>query len=181
MQKGQSFTVQANGLLPVLRTDVWIASAFDPATTHYPPPLKKYQAIWDTGATGTVITEQVIRECGLKPISMVKAVGVDGEYNTEVYLINIRLPNGVGFASARVTRGKLRGMDVLIGMDVICHGDFAVTNFDNKTCFSFRCPSLQRIDFTGMAPKPAGSVPKAGRNDPCPCGSGKKFKHCCGK
>ena len=22
--------------------------------------------------------------------------------------------------------------------------------------------------------------PSAGRNDPCPCGSGKKFKHCCG-
>jgi uncharacterized protein len=24
------------------------------------------------------------------------------------------------------------------------------------------------------------TVPKVGRNDPCPCGSGKKFKHCCG-
>jgi SEC-C motif-containing protein len=23
--------------------------------------------------------------------------------------------------------------------------------------------------------------PKIGRNDPCPCGSGKKYKHCCGK
>ena len=23
-------------------------------------------------------------------------------------------------------------------------------------------------------------TPKTGRNDPCPCGSGKKFKHCCG-
>ena len=23
-------------------------------------------------------------------------------------------------------------------------------------------------------------TPKAGRNDPCPCGSGKKFKKCCG-
>lgn len=23
------------------------------------------------------------------------------------------------------------------------------------------------------------SSPKVGRNDPCPCGSGKKFKHCC--
>ncbi|HRY61652.1 MAG TPA: SEC-C metal-binding domain-containing protein, partial [Candidatus Fermentibacter sp.] len=23
-------------------------------------------------------------------------------------------------------------------------------------------------------------VPKVGRNDPCPCGSGKKYKHCCG-
>jgi uncharacterized protein YecA (UPF0149 family) len=25
------------------------------------------------------------------------------------------------------------------------------------------------------------SMPKIGRNEPCPCGSGKKFKHCCGK
>ena len=25
------------------------------------------------------------------------------------------------------------------------------------------------------------STPKVGRNDPCPCGSGKKYKHCCGK
>jgi preprotein translocase subunit SecA len=23
--------------------------------------------------------------------------------------------------------------------------------------------------------------PKVGRNEPCPCGSGKKFKKCCGK
>ena len=22
---------------------------------------------------------------------------------------------------------------------------------------------------------------KVGRNDPCPCGSGKKYKHCCGR
>ena len=26
----------------------------------------------------------------------------------------------------------------------------------------------------------AGARPRVGRNDPCPCGSGKKFKHCCG-
>lgn len=25
------------------------------------------------------------------------------------------------------------------------------------------------------------SAPKVGRNDPCTCGSGKKYKHCCGK
>jgi uncharacterized protein len=24
-------------------------------------------------------------------------------------------------------------------------------------------------------------MPKTGRNELCPCGSGKKFKHCCGK
>ena len=25
----------------------------------------------------------------------------------------------------------------------------------------------------------SATVPKTGRNDPCPCGSGKKYKHCC--
>ena len=25
------------------------------------------------------------------------------------------------------------------------------------------------------------TAPKTGRNEPCPCGSGKKYKHCCGK
>jgi uncharacterized protein YecA (UPF0149 family) len=24
-------------------------------------------------------------------------------------------------------------------------------------------------------------APKVGRNEPCPCGSGKKFKQCCGR
>jgi preprotein translocase subunit SecA len=44
----------------------------------------------------------------------------------------------------------------------------------------------------GMAPPDDGSAipvgvtirrntPKVGRNDPCPCGSGKKYKHCCGR
>jgi len=31
------------------------------------------------------------------------------------------------------------------------------------------------------APQPVKKGPKTGRNDPCPCGSGKKYKHCCGK
>ena len=30
-------------------------------------------------------------------------------------------------------------------------------------------------------PKPVRTGPKVGRNDPCPCGSGKKYKQCCGK
>ena len=29
--------------------------------------------------------------------------------------------------------------------------------------------------------KPKKSDKKIGRNDPCPCGSGKKYKQCCGK
>jgi len=32
-----------------------------------------------------------------------------------------------------------------------------------------------------VAPQAADTGPKVGRNDPCPCGSGKKYKHCHGK
>jgi uncharacterized protein YecA (UPF0149 family) len=28
--------------------------------------------------------------------------------------------------------------------------------------------------------EPLKSAEEPGRNDPCPCGSGKKYKHCCG-
>lgn len=30
-------------------------------------------------------------------------------------------------------------------------------------------------------PKPTRAAPRVGRNDPCPCGSGKKYKKCCGR
>jgi uncharacterized protein len=39
--------------------------------------------------------------------------------------------------------------------------------------------SMAPIDGTPLQPSYASS--KVGRNDPCPCGSGKKFKKCCGK
>jgi uncharacterized protein len=42
----------------------------------------------------------------------------------------------------------------------------------------------QSEHFPSMAaanrPTPPRSTPKVGRNDPCPCGSGKKYKKCCG-
>jgi hypothetical protein len=34
---------------------------------------------------------------------------------------------------------------------------------------------------TTYHPAPSGKKKKVGRNAPCPCGSGRKFKHCCGK
>ncbi|WP_305857060.1 YchJ family protein [Balneatrix alpica] len=33
---------------------------------------------------------------------------------------------------------------------------------------------------SGQINPPAQQLVKAGRNDPCPCGSGKKYKKCCG-
>ena len=38
-------------------------------------------------------------------------------------------------------------------------------------------PNTQRIRAEADSP----STPAAGRNEPCPCGSGKKYKKCCGR
>ncbi len=43
--------------------------------------------------------------------------------------------------------------------------------------FATPAPEGQLIPFPG----PSVPVRKPGRNEPCPCGSGKKHKHCCGK
>jgi uncharacterized protein len=37
------------------------------------------------------------------------------------------------------------------------------------------------VDFVPDSSTYRRLMPKTGRNEPCPCGSGKKFKHCCGK
>jgi hypothetical protein len=38
--------------------------------------------------------------------------------------------------------------DVIIGMDVICNGDYAITKQDGKTTSSFRIPLEVEIDFS---------------------------------
>ncbi len=182
-----SFTTSYNGRSNVLINQALISRAFDPSRTKNPPKNpKKFNAIWDTGATASVITRKVAEECGLKSIGIAKVFTAGGEHRSPVYLISLFLPNKVVIPQLRVTEGVLPGdAEVLIGMDIIGQGDFAVTNKDGKTTFSFRMPSIERIDFVKQKPIPTSPVkrasPKIGRNDPCPCGSGLKFKKCCGK
>jgi hypothetical protein len=42
-------------------------------------------------------------------------------------------------------------------------------------------PSLPTKSDAIRSPTVAAPVQKVGRNDPCPCGSGRKFKKCCGR
>lgn len=42
------------------------------------------------------------------------------------------------------------------------------------------CYDIREIITDLLGKKPSVSVEKIGRNDPCPCGSGKKYKKCCG-
>lgn len=48
-----------------------------------------------------------------------------------------------------------------------------------ETALSLEKRRNLKAKYKGLIPKKAST--KIGRNDPCPCGSGKKYKNCCGK
>ena len=182
MAKVNAFTSRSTkGLQRVLITQCWVSPGFDPDTTP-PAEHQKYSefaAIWDTGASASVITRSVADKCGLRPISMREVHHAGGKELSEAYLVNIGLPNKVNFRNVNVTLGKLPDhAQLLIGMDIICTGDFCVTNAGGRTVFSFRHPAQAEIDFVKEADGAGGQG--AGRNSPCPCGSGKKYKRCHG-
>jgi uncharacterized protein YecA (UPF0149 family) len=51
----------------------------------------------------------------------------------------------------------------------------------NKIYHYFEAQRLLGMEPLGNLSTFRRSMPKIGRNEPCPCGSGKKFKQCCGK
>ena len=138
--------------------------------------MVSFDAIWDTGATNSVITQAVVDACGLVATGIAKVRDAHGERQVETYLVNIGLPNQVNFFAVRVTKGSLydenigrnplRDSDMLIGMDIINSGDFAVTNHNGRTRFSYRYPSIAPIDFVAGSRTPQfqhGGRPKPKR------------------
>ncbi|HUV06479.1 MAG TPA: SEC-C metal-binding domain-containing protein, partial [Spirochaetia bacterium] len=58
----------------------------------------------------------------------------------------------------------------------------SVGNARHRVLGQFSLPSQgEREEARPQNVQKIRSVPKVGRNDPCPCGSGKKYKHCHGQ
>jgi hypothetical protein len=76
------------------------------------------------------------------------------------------------------TRGRIRGMLRKIdSLAALTQSELQLVEFGLD----------ERLRLNGLAPvfsaeqeEPLPEPPKVGRNDPCPCGSGKKYKKCCG-
>lgn len=184
----ESFTTYYKGRANILINEVSISKAHIPNKGIISPLTNSeycnYKALWDTGATHTVITKKVAEDCQLQPTGMKKVFHAAGETDTNTYLINVRLASKVEVCCVNVTEGVLNNdIEALIGMDIIGMGDFAVSNKDGITIFSYRFPSVEHIDFVKNPFKeiPVSVEKKPERNDPCPCGSGKKYKKCCGQ
>lgn len=107
------------------------------------------RAQWDTGASCSCISRAVIDRLGLAPVSEAIVHTPSGERVMEKYILDIVLKELIVIKDLLVLGAEIgiQGLDMLIGMDVIRQGDFAVSNFDGKTQFSFRVPSLAHIDY----------------------------------
>lgn len=169
------FTYEYNSLSPVLSTEVGISQAHDPRVENTLQEYKKFKAIWDTGATGSVVTRKVVDECGLQPVSVATVHTVGGSRPSNVYYVNFELPNEVIVAFIPITEGDIYGADALIGMDIINLGDFAISNLDNKTVFTFRLPSVERFNFV-KTPVPGYSLKQKQLSPPPHCNP-EKTKH----
>jgi predicted aspartyl protease len=175
-----AFTCKYNVRSLTLTSDVQLCAAFAPP--QEPTEKRNYKALYDTGATHSAITPRVVAELQLPSIGAMNVGVGGGSLPTTGHLVNIVLPNSVMFGMVRVASMVLhQGIDVIVGMDILGMGDFAVTHHQGKTTFSFGIPSREEIDFAkDLKAFQKAAQPKAGRNDPCPCGSGKKYKKCCG-
>ncbi len=114
------------------------------------PDMMEMQAIWDTGASGSCITSKVVKELGLIPYSKLRVLTASGEVFQNVYKVCFHLPHDV---SINLTVTEVPGLqnkfEALVGMNIISMGDFTISNFEGRTCLSFRMPSQERTDYTG--------------------------------
>ncbi len=158
----------------------------------YKEEKKEYKAIWDTGATNSVISEELALRLNLTPNGIATCSTANGMKEAKKYIVSLHLLNGVEVSDVHVTEGTLPGIDFLIGMDIITLGDFTISNVDNKTTFSFRIPSCKRIDYVKDSremqlenlkkelKKQEKELMRNG-NGLCSCGSRRKFRFCHGK
>lgn len=156
----RAFTIDYKGLMRVLLSEVYICSPITQEADGHLSALhnnKKYIAIWDTGATHSAITKKVANDLQLRPTGVREVRHAQGKSMTNTYLVGMVLPDHVIVQQVLVTEVDLIPDDnddeeakhpqILIGMDIITIGDFAVTNANNETVLSFRVPSIEKIDF----------------------------------
>lgn len=159
IQQPSCFTTTYPGIVNQLVTDIHVCYPIIngnviPGPGNDPNTFFPTKAIWDTGATNTTITRRAAEALGLQPIGKGNVTGVNSTSVENVHLAGLILPNGVRFSALRVTECESLShpndpiqCDVLLGMDVISHGDLAISNLAGQTVLSFRMPSLERTDY----------------------------------
>jgi Aspartyl protease len=145
-----AFTVLFDRVANVVHTQLGISEEVSPENIHQTRVLDSH-AIWDTGASGCCITSKIVQELGLEPYAKMKVLTAAGEIMQNAYMVCFHLPNNLSI-NLRVTEvdSLPNKFEALIGMSVISYGDLAISNFEGRTCISFRMPSQARTDDTSI-------------------------------
>lgn len=108
------------------------------------------KAQWDCGATFSSISKEFVQKLGLKSVKQQKVDTSSDSTIKNAYAIDIVIHHALCIPTIASEADNIHstGIDLLIGMDVIRFGDFAISTYDGVTCFSFRQPSQGLIDFT---------------------------------
>lgn len=127
-------------------TNAWVAL---PRKNVNDCQFTKYNALWDTGATNSVVTPKVVKDLGLIPIGVGHSQHAGGMSDVNIYMVTLMLPNNVIIPNIRVSECVEQGgrFDVIIGMDVITLGDFTISGQGNKRMVSFSMPSAFNVDY----------------------------------
>ena len=110
-----------------------------------PDQFSTFFAVWDTGATDSVITPKMRDVLGLATIGKSEVYGVNSFELVDLCLIDVLLPNNVHVPQREVTVCDIGPgpADMLIGMDIIQMGDFSIANYGGNTLFSFAFPPFE--------------------------------------
>jgi hypothetical protein len=143
LMMNRSFYVKPEaGLLNALGTPCHVSQAFNPASGTPDCAKMEFAALWDTGATRSVITQRVVDALGLKPLRRIRPrflQGVNGLEETEAYSINLSLPDKVTLYDLTVVLKNPGDVwwQIIVGVDIITQGDLSVRNVNSHTEWSF--------------------------------------------
>ncbi len=102
---------------------------------------EKGNAIWDTGATSSMISASMAKKLQLIPIGVTQIAGVHGVQNAKCYFIDIGFQNGFEIENIKVSEASdFGGFDLLVGMDVINRGVFLIDGLNGEMKVLFQIP-----------------------------------------
>ena len=145
MDKIRILTYSSNNIMNQLASSVYVGKEEDDLIDK-----NRFICIWDTGASVSCVTSNIVERYNLTSIG--KSDFFTGGHckskSTDVYSIDLMFRDDFVFNNLRVLKIEKHDVfDIIIGMDIISQGDFAVSNLNGSTSFSFRIPSMGTANF----------------------------------
>ncbi len=134
------------GMIDAIQTDCIVMPGIEEMTQSRQLSYAEVKSmVWDTGATNTLVSSQVVEALGLVPVEQSLVEGVGGIVASSVYRISVYLADNIVFKNVKALCSDIGDYDLVVGMDIIAQGDFAVSHNKGQVCFSFRYPPKGRI------------------------------------